>query len=103
MCEGGEGLPAAAGGWLSGAYRGTRGNCQQGESLSAQRSALVLDGLVGSISGDRIIKGHAEGNPEQGETLGIQLADDILSRGAKEILDEVYNRCAPQVNGEISS
>ena len=78
-------------------------NKESHSALSAQRSALVLDGLVGSISGDRIIKGHAEGNPEQGETLGIQLADDILSRGAKEILDEVYNRCAPQVNGEISS
>jgi len=78
-------------------------NKESHSALSTQRSALVLDGLVGSISGDRIIKGHAEGNPEKGETLGVRLADDILSRGAKEILDEVYNRCTPQVNGEISS
>jgi hydroxymethylbilane synthase len=51
---------------------------------------LVMDGLVGSISGDRIIKGNLKGNPENAESLGITLADDILSRGAKEILEEVY-------------
>jgi len=31
------------------------------------------------------------------------LAEEILSKGAKEILDEVYKRCVPSVNGEISS
>ena len=71
--------------------------------LIAQDSLLILDGLVGSISGDEIIKGRIEGDPEEGEILGVQLADDILSKGAKEILDEVYKRCAPPVNGEISS
>jgi hydroxymethylbilane synthase len=55
-------------------------------------SKLVMDGLVGSISGDRIIKGHIKGNLEHAESLGITLADDILSRGAKEILDEVYGK-----------
>jgi hydroxymethylbilane synthase len=55
-----------------------------------RNSKLVMDGLVGSISGDRIIKGHIKGNPEHAKSLGVILADDILSRGAKEILDEVY-------------
>ena len=64
---------------------------------------LVMDGLVGSIAGDRIIKGHVEGSPGHAEFLGISLSEEILSRGAKEILDEVYNRYAPGVNGEISS
>ncbi|MEW6416680.1 MAG: hydroxymethylbilane synthase [Nitrospirota bacterium] len=53
---------------------------------------LIMDGLVGSISGDRVIKGHIEGNPEHAESLGITLAEDILSRGALEILNEVYGR-----------
>jgi hydroxymethylbilane synthase len=66
-------------------------------------SLLIMDGLVGSISGDRIIKGHIEGRVDHAESLGITLAEDILSRGAKEILDEVYDRCIPSVNGEISS
>lgn len=55
-------------------------------------SKLIMDGLVGSISGDKIIKGHIEGKPEEAENLGIKLAEDLLSRGAKEILDEVYGR-----------
>ena len=60
-----------------------------------------MDGLVGSISGDRIIKGHIEGSIDEAESLGIQLAEDVLSRGAKEILDEVYARGVPI--GEKSS
>ncbi len=54
--------------------------------------SLVLDGLVGSITGDRIIKGHIEGKTEDAELLGVALAEDVLSQGAKEILDEVYGR-----------
>lgn len=64
---------------------------------------LVMDGLVGSISGDRIIRGHIDGDPEKAESLGIALAEEILSKGAKEILAVVYGRCVPPINGEISS
>jgi hydroxymethylbilane synthase len=71
--------------------------------IVSQDSKLIMDGLVGSITGDRIIKGHIEGSPEHAESLGVRLAEDILSRGAKEILDEVYNKCFPGINGEISS
>ncbi len=56
------------------------------------RTSLVLDGLVGSITGDKIIKGHIEGKTEDAERLGVALAEDVLSRGAKEILDKVYGR-----------
>ena len=62
-----------------------------------------MDGLVGSISGDRLIKGHVEGTPDDARYLGVALAEDILTKGAKEILDEVYSRCAPPVNGGIGS
>jgi hydroxymethylbilane synthase len=62
----------------------------KGGSRGGVRSMLIMDGLVGSVNGDRIIKGHIEGKPEQAETLGIKLAEDILSKGAKEILDKVY-------------
>ena len=75
----------------------------ENSKFKIQNSKLIMDGLVGSIAGDRIIKGHVEGSPGQAESLGISLSEEILSRGAKEILDEVYNRYAPGVNGEISS
>jgi hydroxymethylbilane synthase len=68
-------------------------------ALRTQHSELlIMDGLVGSISGERLIKGHIEGLPLRAEHLGITLAEDILSKGAKEILDEVYNGSAPAVN-----
>jgi hydroxymethylbilane synthase len=51
---------------------------------------VTLHGLVGSVSGDRIVKGRIEGRPEDYEKIGIALAEDLLARGAKEILDEVY-------------
>lgn len=65
--------------------------------------SLIMDGLVGSVSGDRIIKGRMEGKLDDAEKLGIQLAEELLSRGAREILDEVYSRNNPSINGEIAS
>ncbi len=56
----------------------------------AQGSLLILEGLVGSVSGGRIIRGRNAGNPDEAEMIGIRLAEDILSRGAKEILENVY-------------
>jgi hydroxymethylbilane synthase len=51
-----------------------------------------MDGLVGSVDGKTIIRRHIEGKPDDAEQLGILLAEDVLSRGAKEILDVVYQR-----------
>ncbi|MEW6408734.1 MAG: hydroxymethylbilane synthase, partial [Nitrospirota bacterium] len=51
------------------------------ESGINNNSLLVIDGLVGTISGDTIIKGHIKGNPDDAERLGISLAEELLSRG----------------------
>ena len=59
-------------------------------------SLLVLEGLVGSIAGENIIRGEIDGHVNQSEPLGVQLAEDILSQGAREILEEVYGRAAPE-------
>ena len=67
-----------------------------GQGGITNQSLLIMDGLVGTISGDRIIKGHIEGKTEQAESLGLALAEDILSKGAREILDEVYGRDASE-------
>jgi hydroxymethylbilane synthase len=81
------------------------GGCQVPIAAHARLAdgRIMMDGLVGSIAGDRLIKGYGEGDAEHPESLGIRLAEDVLERGAKEILDEVYKRYAPPVNGEISS
>ena len=53
---------------------------------------LIMDGLVGSVTGDRIIREHLEGPLEDAETIGITLAEKLLSKGADKILAEVYGR-----------
>lgn len=60
--------------------------------LSADSCQLVIDGLVGSVSGDKIIRSYIKGHPNDAEQLGIKLAEDLLSRGAREILVEVYKK-----------
>jgi hydroxymethylbilane synthase len=64
---------------------------------------LVLDGLVGSPSGDRVIKARLEGPPEEAESLGTRLAEVLLSKGAHGILCEVYGRQIPGVDKELET
>jgi hydroxymethylbilane synthase len=64
---------------------------------------LVMDGLVGNLAGDILVRDHIEGNPADAESLGIALAERLLDRGARKILDEVYKHNAPQTNGEVAS
>jgi hydroxymethylbilane synthase len=76
------------------------GGCQVPIAAHAriEGGKIVLDGLVGSISGDRIVRAHAEGDRKDAEPLGIKLAEDLLSRGADKILSEVYGRCINQID-----
>jgi len=52
---------------------------------------LHLQGLVGEPDGSKIVEGDISGHRSEAEQLGIKLADDLLSRGAKEILEKLYN------------
>jgi hydroxymethylbilane synthase len=60
-------------------------------------SNLRIDGLVGTTDGKRLVKHHLEGPAEEAESLGNELAEILLGKGAKEILEEVYQRSAPTV------
>ena len=51
---------------------------------------LHLQALVGEPDGSQIVQGDISGHRKDGEQLGIKLADDLLSRGAKEILEKLY-------------
>jgi len=55
-------------------------------------STLKIDGMVGTIDGKRLIRHHAEGTVEEAESLGIKLAEILLSKGVEEILEEVYKK-----------
>jgi hydroxymethylbilane synthase len=51
---------------------------------------LHVDGLVGSESGDIILKDSVSGSVNDAESLGIELAQRLLDKGAYDILKEVY-------------
>jgi len=61
-------------------------------------TGLQVDGLVGAIDGKRLIRHRVEGPIENAESLGIELAEILLRKGAKEILDEVYQRSGPVIS-----
>jgi hydroxymethylbilane synthase len=53
---------------------------------------LLLTGLVAGVDGRRLVKGKMEGPLEKNKELGERLAEDLLQRGAGEILQEVYKK-----------
>jgi len=67
-------------------------NSSTSQPLNFSSPILIMDGLVGSVAGDKIIRGSIEGIPDNAEQLGIELAEDLISKGAGEILAEVYKR-----------
>ena len=54
--------------------------------------ALHLRGLVGDPDGSQVIRGEIRGAPADAERLGTALAEELLARGARAILDKVYGR-----------
>jgi len=70
------------------------GGCQVPIAAYAriENGKLVMESLVGSVSGDRIIREHSGGRTEDAEAIGTKLAESLLSKGADEILAEVYGR-----------
>lgn len=51
---------------------------------------LNLRGLVGSPNGRRMVRGEITGPSTQARRLGITLAEELLSKGADQILRELY-------------
>jgi hydroxymethylbilane synthase len=80
--------------------RKLEGGCQVPLAAYARPEGKILrlDGLVGSIDGKRLIRHHVEGPVENAESLGIELAEILLGKGAKEILDEVYQKSGPVIS-----
>jgi hydroxymethylbilane synthase len=62
-------------------------------------STIHIDGLVGTVDGQRLIKQHLEGAIDRAESLGTELAEILLKKGAREILEEVYQKSFPTIGG----
>lgn len=72
---------------------GLQGGCQVPIAGYSEIShgVILLRALVGRPDGSELVQGVISGKPEDADELGRVLADDLLSRGAREILAEVYN------------
>lgn len=70
-----------------------QGGCQVPIACYAQLDGdtLQMKALVGEPDGSHIVSGTISGHRSKSENLGRELADDLLSRGAKEILQNLYN------------
>ena len=73
------------------------GGCQVpiGSYAIWQGDKIWLRALVGAPDGSTIIRGECISTPEQAKQAGITLAEDLLARGAREILAEVYKGNPP--------
>ncbi|MDJ0956396.1 MAG: hydroxymethylbilane synthase [Arenicellales bacterium] len=68
------------------------GGCQVPIGAFAQITgeSMNLDGLVGTVDGETVLRTRADGDADQPTALGDQVADQLIKLGAREILEEVY-------------
>jgi hydroxymethylbilane synthase len=71
--------------------RKLEGGCQVPIGAYAQLDGdtLVMDAVVGSVSGDRILRAHLEGPADDPVELGERMVADLLKLGADAILAEI--------------
>jgi len=50
---------------------------------------LMLDAMVGSLDGRQVVRGTISGSPAEAERLGQALANNLLNKGARAILDAI--------------
>lgn len=54
-----------------------------------EEGTLSLEACVGSSDGREAVRGRLDSDPGRAETLGVQLASELLERGAWRILEEI--------------
>lgn len=54
-----------------------------------EKNIFTMSGLVADVDGKTILKKTLAGHVEQSETIGVKLADSLLSMGAKTILENI--------------
>jgi hydroxymethylbilane synthase len=54
-----------------------------------EKTIFTLSGLVADIDGKTILKKTLSGPVEQSESIGVKLADSLISMGAKKILENI--------------
>ena len=74
------------------------GGCQVpiGAWARIEGGKLVMDGVVASLDGTRIVRATVEGGPAEGEAVGREMVATLLEQGAGEVLAEVRAATGPE-------
>jgi hydroxymethylbilane synthase len=80
-----------------GFLRRLEGGCQVPIAAHGTVAAgtVTLAGLIGRPDGTEILRGGRSGGVADPEAIGVALAEELLARGGKRILDEVYRQAGP--------
>jgi hydroxymethylbilane synthase len=80
--------------------RKLEGGCQVpiGAMAMLHGDSLKLEGMVGSLDGALVIRGNLVGDATKAESLGSQLAEILIERGARKVLDQTRAEAAADVN-----
>jgi hydroxymethylbilane synthase len=73
------------------------GGCQVpiGANASVLDGRLHLRAVVVSPAGDQVIRGEREGPVSEAEALGCDLGRELIARGGRQILEQVYGTSVP--------
>lgn len=68
------------------------GGCQVpiGAHATLSGDQITLTGLIAAVDGSIVLKEHVTGSAREAAALGTALAESLLSKGGKAILDAVY-------------
>jgi len=74
------------------------GGCQVpiGSYAELNGDEIWLRALVGSPDGSQMVRGERRGSAVNAESMGIDLAEELLANGAREILQDVYQGNPPR-------
>lgn len=77
--------------------RELEGGCQVpiGAHAVLEAGTLVLDALVASLDGERVLRTRVQGRPEAAEALGRAAATDLVAQGTDEILSAIRATSLP--------
>ncbi len=74
--------------------RELEGGCQVpiGVNSKVKNDELILTGMVSSLDGKNLIKDIKKGSKRNPESIGKDLANELKSQGAMEILQEIFDQ-----------
>lgn len=71
--------------------RHLEGGCQIpiGAYGQVYNNGLRLEALIGSLDGKRVVRGIRTGTASDTEKIGVELADELVQQGGRDILEEI--------------